>query len=222
MLMSRSAGRRLSLGPVFVYEWLKASRPWQGYALRSLFVLFLLLALHLAWMEPRYHNPDNIRLMAELGEAFFQSAMVMQLTLVLLAAPAATAGAICLDKGRGTLAHMLMTDLADSEIVLGKLAARLIPVVGLVACTLPMMELLVLLGGVPPEAICGAFAVTLGVALLGCSLALLFSLWVGKAHEAVLGTYALWFFWLLGPLLLQAVVGMRGSPVPLPPWTTSP
>ena len=76
--------------------------------------------------------------MAELGEWFFQAVIGTQMTLVLLAAPAATAGAICLDKARGTLTHMLMTDLADFEIVLGKLAARLIPVVGLVACTLPM------------------------------------------------------------------------------------
>ena len=111
--------------------------------------------------------------MAELGEWFFQAVIGTQLTLVLLAAPAATAGAICLDRARGTLTHMLMTDLADFEIVLGKLAARLIPVVGLVACTLPMMELLILLGGVAPEALWSAFVVTLGVALLGCSLGLL-------------------------------------------------
>ena len=45
-----------------------------------------------------------------------------QLTLVLLAAPAATAGAICVDRRRGTLMHMLMTDLSAGEIVLGKLA----------------------------------------------------------------------------------------------------
>ncbi len=103
--------------------------------------------------------------MAELGEWFFQAVIGTQLTLVLLAAPAATAGAICIDRARGTLTHMLMTDLADFEIVLGKLAARLVPVVGLVACTLPMMELLILFGGVAPEAVWGAFVVTLGVAL---------------------------------------------------------
>ncbi len=31
-------------GPVFVYEWITASRRWQVYALRSLFVLGLLAA----------------------------------------------------------------------------------------------------------------------------------------------------------------------------------
>ena len=150
--MSRSVSRRLSLGPVFAYEWIRSSRRWQGYALRSSFVLFLLVALAYVAMNTRsYPAKSNIRLMAELGEWFFQAVIGTQLTVVLLAAPAATAGAICLDKARGTLTHMLMTDLAVSEIVLGKLAARLVPVVGLVACTLPVMELLMLLGGVAPE-----------------------------------------------------------------------
>jgi ABC-type transport system involved in multi-copper enzyme maturation permease subunit len=221
--MSRSVSRQLSLGPVFAYEWIRSSRRWQGYALRSSFVLFLLMALAYVWMNTSsYPAKGNIRLMAELGEWFFQAVIGTQLTVVLLAAPAATAGAICLDKARGAMTHMLMTDLADFEIVLGKLAARLVPVVGLVACTLPMMELLILLGGVAPEALWGAFVVTLGVALLGCSLGLWFSLWLGKTHEALLGTYALWCLWLLGLPLLQTVATTIGWSVPLPPLTINP
>ena len=165
---------------------------------------------------------SNIRQMAELGEWFFQALIGTQLTLVLLAAPAATAGSICLDRARGTMTHMLMTDLADFEIVLGKLAARLVPVVGLVACTLPLTSFLILFGGVAAEAVWGAFAVTLGVALLGCSIGLRFSLWLGKTHEALLGTYALWCLWLLGLPLLQTVATTMAWPVPLPPLTINP
>ena len=62
--------------------------------------------------------------MAEVGERLFVAVVGTQLTLVLLAAPAATAGAICLDRSRGTLTHLLVTDLSDREIVLGKLAAQ--------------------------------------------------------------------------------------------------
>ena len=42
--MSKSIGRGLGPGPVFVYEWITSTRRWQGYALRSLFVLGLLAA----------------------------------------------------------------------------------------------------------------------------------------------------------------------------------
>ncbi len=196
--MSHRAGWRVGVGPVFVYEWLTSSRRWQGYALRAAFLLLLLSVLVVIWNSSLpFDTTSPIRMMAGFGEAFFVGVVGMQLTLVLLAAPAATAGAICLDRARGTLTHMLVTDLSNAEIVLGKLAARLVPVLGIVACTLPLMEILALMGGVDPDALLGAFVVTVGVAILGCSLALVFSLSVGKTHEALLGTYAVWGLWLL-------------------------
>jgi hypothetical protein len=41
---------RFGPGPVFVYESIAASRRWQLYALRSLFVTSLLAALALIWL----------------------------------------------------------------------------------------------------------------------------------------------------------------------------
>ena len=98
---------------------------------------------------------------------------------------------------------MLMTDLSNVEIVLGKLAARLVPVLCLLACTLPMMELLTLgRGRRSANRSGGALSSRVGMAVLGCSLAMLLSLWVGKTHEALLATYAVWLLWLLaGPML---------------------
>jgi ABC-type transport system involved in multi-copper enzyme maturation permease subunit len=194
---------RPGLGPVFVYEWITSSRRWQTYAQRSLFAVIVLAAMAVIWMsQSAYVLAFALGGMAVLGERFFLSVMGTLLVLVLLVAPAATAGAICLDRARGTLSHMLVTDLSNCEIVLGKLAARLVPVVGLVASTLPMMALLMLLGGVNPDALLGAFIVIVGVAILGCSVAFFFSLWVGKTHEAVLSTYSVWGLWLLSPVMI--------------------
>ncbi|MDR3639577.1 MAG: ABC transporter permease [Isosphaeraceae bacterium] len=193
------------LGPVFAYERIAASRRWQGYALRSFFVACLLAALISTWWNrPGIRNTATLQALAALGQDFYLAAIGTQLTLVMLAAPAATAGAICLDRARGTLTHLLMTDLTDREIVLGKLAARLLPVLGLVGCALPVTALLALLGGVDSLAIVGAFLVTVGMAVLGCCLALLISLWAGKTHEALLGTYAVWGIWMLAaPMVAQ-------------------
>jgi ABC-type transport system involved in multi-copper enzyme maturation permease subunit len=166
--------------------------------MRAGFLLLLLMTLLVIWIGNRpMERLSAIRGMARLGEWSYLGFVGMQLTLVLLAAPAATAGSICLDRARGTLTHMLVTDLSSAEIVLGKLAARLVPILGLLACTLPLMEILALVGGLDPNALFGAFVVALGIAVLGSSLALFFSLWVGKTHEAILGTYAVWGLWLL-------------------------
>jgi ABC-type transport system involved in multi-copper enzyme maturation permease subunit len=216
----------LSPGPVFIYEWVTASRRWQGYALRSVFVLGLLAALLVIAMNRGdaaiAAAPSSFRALAELGERIYVAVVGTQLTLVLLAAPAATAGAICLDRSRGTLTHLLVTDLTDREIVLGKLAARITPVLALVAATLPFMELLTLLGGVDPDALLGAFLVTLGVAALGCSLALVFSIRARRTHEAVMGTYAAWGLWLLATPMIDQINRVIGPYIPTPPPMADP
>ena len=124
---------RLGPGPVFVYESITASRRWQQYALRSLSVLTLLAGLTLVWISigDETHQAiarGSIHDIAEIGAEFFATISLVQISLVLLAAPAATAGTVCIDRARGTLTHMLVTDLSDAEIVLGKLFARLAPV----------------------------------------------------------------------------------------------
>ena len=106
---------------------------------------------------------------------------ITQLALVLLAAPAATAGAICLDKARGTLAHVMVTDLSDPEVVLGKLGARLVPVLNLVACALPVAALGTLLGGIDPMALTASILIAGGPGLPGVLLALALSVWLSKA-----------------------------------------
>ena len=92
---------------------------------------------------------------------------------------------------------MLVTDLSDPEIVLGKLAARLLPILGLVACTWPVLAICSLLGGIDPTALTLAFAIILAVALLGCTMALALSVWARKPHEVVLVIYTFWMLVLL-------------------------
>ncbi len=191
--------------------------------MRVLFVQSLLVAVWVVlWNDPNANNTATLSALARVGQAFFIAVTGTQLTLVLLAAPAATAGAICLDRARGTLTHLLVTDLSDAEIVLGKLAARLVPVLGLVACTLPFMTILTLMGGVDPDALLGAFVASVGIALLGCSLALCFSLWAGKTHEALMGTYAVWALWLLAVPMWNLISRGIGWGYTFPLWTANP
>ena len=125
---------RLGPGPVFVYEWLTAARRWQLYAMRAGFIGTILIGLCLVWNQISGNRlpdaPVSIQELAQFGWSIYRTITLVELTLILLAAPAATAGAVCFDKARGTLDHMLATDLSNAEIVLGKLGVRLIPVLG--------------------------------------------------------------------------------------------
>ena len=213
---------RFGPGPVFIHESIAACRRWQLYALRSLFVLGLLLALSLVLysvvsMIGAGGGPSSIRALATLGQEFYYAIATVQLVLVLLVAPAATAGAICVDRSRGTLTHMLVTDLTNSEIVLGKLAARLLPVFALVGATVPVLALAGLLGGIIIEAIATLTAVTFATAVLGCALALAFSVRSTKVHEVLMAVYGIESLWVLGPLVWW-ILQQLGVPMGPPEW----
>jgi ABC-type transport system involved in multi-copper enzyme maturation permease subunit len=63
----------------------------------------------------------SLNALATYGQSLFITIVSIEPTLVRLAAPAATAGAVCLEKARRTLDHMLATDLSNAEIIFGKL-----------------------------------------------------------------------------------------------------
>ena len=58
---------RLGPGPVFVYEWLTATRRWQLYALRVLFVGAILVGLAFVWYQMA-HRHRGVRETASLAE----------------------------------------------------------------------------------------------------------------------------------------------------------
>ncbi len=200
---------RLGPGPVFVYEWLISTRRWQLYGLRTAFVGIILVGMILVWHESHKFASTarviSIQTLAKYGEELYETIVSVELTFVLFAAPAATAGAICLDKARGTLEHMLATDLSNAEIVLGKIGVRLVPVIGLIMCVLPVTALGGLLGGIDPLALTGSVVTAIACAVLGCSLALTLSVWGRKSHEVLMLTYLILTLWLIGPLLALLV-----------------
>jgi len=218
--------RRFGPGPVFIYESLIFARLRQLYAGRVLFVLAMLAGLWVLWWssvdtpapgQPLGARPGTLQALARAGVSFFYALAGVQLSMVLLVAPAATAGALCQDRARGVLAQMATTDLTDSEIVLGKLFSRLAPILALLACALPVVSLAALLGGIDIGALVGLFAVSAAVAVLGCALALSISVEVKKTDEVVMAVLALVTCWLLSLPLWGGLSRAYGLPAP-PEW----
>jgi len=218
--------RRVGPGPVFIHESRIFARQRQVYAGRILFVLAMLAGLLISWRnnvdspgpgQPPGSRPDTLQALARAGVSFFFALAGIQLSMVLLVAPAATAGALCQDRARGILAQMATTDLSDSEIVLGKLFSRLAPILALLACALPVVSLAALLGGIDGGALVGLFAVSAAVAVLGCALALSISVEVVKTDEVVMAVLAFTTCWLLFLPLWGGMARAYGLPAP-PEW----
>ena len=211
----------LGRNPVFAREWLTGTRRWQLYAGRVLFGTVLLGCVWAMWTDfsGRELSPA---LLARVGERLYFAAMLSQLALIALVTPAMTAGAICQDKANGSLLHLLTTDLSDAEIVFGKLLARLVPAVMLMAAGVPILMICGLLGGLDLNAVLGATAVIAGVAMLCGSGALAISVWARKPHGALMASYFALLGWLallpVAELLLAMVVGMFMGNLGAPPW----
>lgn len=214
VLISRSWGP----GPVFAYEWLTSSRRWQIYAGRAAFVALILGALTCVWWaQVAGRTLATIDDQARVGQSFFRAIVLTQIVMVLIAAPAATAGGFCQEKGSGNLLLLLITDLSDAEIVLSKLAARLVSILGVTCCAVPVLALGALLGGIDPLALAGSFLVTVGLTVLGCTIALTFSVWGTKPYEVLLATYAVLTVWLLAMPVWEFFAWLRGIPR-FPDW----
>ena len=106
----RIMASRVGPGPVFVYESLLLARRWQVYAGRAVFVLAVLVGLWLSWWSVQSDSVPgattgaavSFEVLASAGERFYYSLAGIQLAMVLIAAPVATAGAICEDRAQGS------------------------------------------------------------------------------------------------------------------------
>jgi len=177
------------------------------YAARSLFVSGLLIALYFVYQSQVAGRPrvNDLAAHARVGQAFCQMIIGAQLGLVLLIVPAFTAGAVCTQKVQGSLLHLFVTDLSNAEIILGKLAARLVPVIGLIGCSLPILFLSTLFGGIEPRSLVGAFLVLLAVAIFSCCLTLAFSVWAKRTYEVVIASYFTWALLLFPHLIWSSI-----------------
>ena len=91
------------------------------------------------------------------------------------------------------------------------------PVLGLIAASMPVLALSTLLGGIDLVTLAVGFLVVVSVAIFGCSLAMALSVWARKPYEVVLAMYAVWAMVLLGPSLWQRLAHWRFIAAP-PEW----
>jgi ABC-type transport system involved in multi-copper enzyme maturation permease subunit len=193
-------------GPIFNVELLTSARRARYFFIRAIYAAVLLIALGLVYQSFTYNlagETVNIRIMAELSAAFFAVLSWLQLTLVVLLGPAMIAGAIATERERRTIEYLFASSLSNAEIVLGKLAARILHVVYMVLAGVPILALMMLLGGIAPEELLALAVITLCTVLTIATLSIAISVWSARAREAVTRSYLVLFALLVLPPLLE-------------------
>jgi len=176
----------LFAGPIFSREALTAPRQLRHFLIRSGYVAALFVLMYTAsqamfgWQQVR-----SIGDVARFGGMVFQIFSLVQLSLVLFFALLLAAGGVSQEKDRQTLILLLMTDLRDRELVLGKLFASLLMVMALIVASIPVLFFVSLLGGVGVDQVIWSLAICAASALAAGSWGLLVAYWREKTFQTL-------------------------------------
>lgn len=191
------------LGPIFVREWLTLPRRTWHYVLRTLYLVLLWVLALTAWQAAvGWEQPATLGDTARFGWLLFHVLSYVQLVLLMFFAALSAASTISQEKDRRTFVLLLVTDLRNYEIVLGKLLGSLLQIVLFLAGMVPVLLMLLLLGGVSGEQVVQATVVLATTALAAGSLGGLVALWREKTFQALALTV---LFLVLYICLVQAL-----------------
>ena len=139
-----------------------------------------------AWLHLLgWSRPATLGETAQFGQVLFPVFAYVQLTLFLFFAALSAASAVAQEKDRRTFLLLLLTDLRNHEIVLGKLFGSLLQIGLLLAGTVPIMAMTLLLGGVAPVQIVQATLILAATGLAAGSLGSVVALWRDQTFQAL-------------------------------------
>jgi ABC-type transport system involved in multi-copper enzyme maturation permease subunit len=121
---------------------------------------------------------------AEIGRALFIAMLILLTIVVLVLAPASTAGAISLEREKQTLDLLSTTPISSLAIVLGKLLSALSWILLLLLASIPVTALVFTFGGVGPDNMAKGYLVLLVSAVFYGSLGLFVSALVKRTQAA--------------------------------------
>jgi hypothetical protein len=176
----------LFAGPIIAREVLTAPRPLRYYLGRASFSCFLFILMWTAWQSIiGWQTVRELGVLARFGGILYWMFAMLQLTLMLFFAPLFTAAAVSYEKDRRTFTLLLMTDLSDLEIVLGKLVAGLLNILIILAASVGLLMLCTLFGGISFSQVTNLFAVTAASGVAGGALGLLIALWRDRTFQSI-------------------------------------
>ncbi len=209
----------MPFGPIIDAELTRLARQRRWYVLRVALGLGLLFLLYSGYEGTSYlvrggsgeYNDWALRVLASV---ILRTVLIGQTVAVFFLAPMLCAGAIAEEKQRKTLHYLLASRLSSVEIVVGKLAARLLLVAMPIVMVVPVIVITMILGSFEIELLLVVYAATLTTVVFEASLAILVSTFARRGREALLLTFLLGLSWFVGPTLLLGVMTDLSEPWP--------
>lgn len=173
-------------GPIIAREVLTSPRSPKFYLWRALFSCFLFVVMWTAWQSlVGWKDVREFGLMARFGRELYTMFALIALTLILFFAPLFTAASIAHEKDRRTFILLLMTDLSDLEIVLGKMLAGLMNILAAFSAAAGVLMICTLFGGISFGQVLTLLLVMASSGLAGGATGLIVALWRDRAFQSI-------------------------------------
>ena len=199
------------LGPIFKREFLTVPRRPSHYVARAAYLGALWVVSVTAWLATLgWARSATLGETARFGPVLFQVLTFVQLTLFLFFSALSSASAVAKEKDRRTFLLILLTDLSNGEIVLGKVLGSLLPMALLLLGSVPVLVLLTLLGGIGLSQVLQAVLIVAATALAAGSLGGLVALWRERTFQSLALTVLFLVLYLLLVRGLGALLGPLG------------
>jgi ABC-type transport system involved in multi-copper enzyme maturation permease subunit len=181
-----------SLAALTLREWRTSWTDRGAYVLRGLYASALLLGAGLAWLLISDKGPSFLR---SLFGWFFRGQFILATALASLT----FARSVCREQEQGTLDLLLLSPLTKLEILLAKLTGEFLGLAALLLAGLPMVLLLIPLGGVTSSEILTVQAILLAHLLGVGGVTVAFAAVLGRAAPVMFCTWAAVALLALGP-----------------------
>lgn len=194
-------------GPILDKELRVSSRRRRNYALRSAYLILLLIFIGIVWMNLNFSAPSRAgmsQLLARAGTQVVTLIVVFQYVALQLLAITMLSTAISDEISHKTLGVLMTTPINSFQIVMGKLLSRVFQLLLIAGITLPIVAVLRVFGGVPWGFVWASLCITVTTVLFTGALSLFFSIRSRQAHGVIIRTLVVLF------MIYVAVPGVLG------------
>jgi ABC-type transport system involved in multi-copper enzyme maturation permease subunit len=185
------------IGPIFQRETATLPRRGRHFISRIVFALMVFGIICTTWLllagiQP-VQNPGDL---ARFGVLIFQLIAPFQLIVLMFTAALAGTTAVSHEKDKQTIILLLMTSLTNAEVVLGKIGAGLLTAFNAFFASMPVMFMLLLLGGVSVEQVIACSWVTACTLIACATIGATVAFWREKTFQSIAVTALTIAFWL--------------------------
>src|SRR5579872_4997573 len=201
--------------PLLAKELIEQAARKRTYIVRVVYAVILFLLTGLFFYQILQFAVASPLAVLGRGRDMFATLVGVQFAGVYLFMPAMTCGVITQEKERASLQLLFLTRLGPWTILFEKLLGRLVPMLGFLVLSIPLLGFAYTLGGVSPEHLCaGVGMLALAMIQMG-TLALACSAYFRTTVGAFIWTYLLALAMFFGPavcwLVASSVTGLTLS-----------